>query len=188
MTAAAPTTRDWPAIVERIHDRYPSTAARDYRSEVRGRMDTDTLASILRDVVRVGHSPVQRGQRPMPSAEVGLERLRTIRGEDFSVAPFAVAFAALAKWRSRATIARQTGLERTRVQRLLSGWRIEADGTRTPRRPTIEEMEIIAAAYDKQPTYFAEYRTHVVAALVAAEMASNPELSATVLHRLGSRE
>lgn len=178
--------KDWSTIVERVHAHYPATADDGFEARARARMDTDTIAAILKDVLRVGHSPVRRGQRVMPTPDEGMGRLRQMRGEDYATAPFPIAFRALARGRSFTVLARKTGIDRTRIQRLLTGTRTDAAGKRPRIKPQPAEMETIAGAFGKSPSYFREWRTLRLARMVEEELASNPELSASLIHRLGA--
>lgn len=172
--------KDWGAIIEDLHVRYPGTRAD--RVAIRRTMagNHDVMAAVLRDVLLVSQSPVRRGQRSMPDLHEGLDQLRTIRGEDYTTLPFHRALQRLAGTMTLPELAEATGLSASIVYRLKCG------ENRHKRRstPTKEEMETIAAAFAKKPIYFVEYRALVVSALVHNDLLANPEMSAGIINRL----
>lgn len=180
MTAASTRSRrrDLSDELAEIHEQYPRSANPDWRDQL---CSTELMADILRDMLREGSVPVRRGQRPIPDFEEGVRRLRAMRGEDYATAPFPDAFRALVAGRSLRSVVARTGIEYTRVQRLMNASRPGRDGSRLQVAPTIPEMVCIAKAYGHEPTYFVEFRAQMIGALVQAQMEANPELSAKVL-------
>ena len=148
-------------------EQWAPTVASSLRSE-------DRLASILRDIIKVSEAPAQRGVRVMPPREVGEARLNDLRNGGCTTQPFAVAFRYLAGGRSRTALARRTGIARTHVHRLITG--------QYP--PSMEDMERIAKAFDRRPTYFLEYRVGLISKQVSDYLTANPEASIPLAKQL----
>jgi transcriptional regulator with XRE-family HTH domain len=135
-----------------------------------------------------------------------MERMRRLRGEDYTQLPFPEAFRALAAHRplcdacaqkhgyafaatagcdcgchtlrSYRHLAHRTGLGRSQLHRLMTGMIA----------PTSAEIEAIAAEFKKSPHYFQEYRVARLCALLAEELARNPERSVMIVRKLGLEE
>lgn len=181
MSVSEPELRSWEDRLEAVKAQFPSAADRYWADAVK---DYDLMGGVLREVLRVGHTPKRRGQRPLLDQGEGMARLRQLWGDDYSTLAFPAAFAALAGSRSRsalvALIRARTGVEmsRTQVHRMLSG----------AIAPSGRDMEIIAAAFAKPATYFHEYRLALVLAAVVAYLDEAPEATASLVARLGARE
>lgn len=180
MARGAPRTNKrgevWDETVARVHTEFPSTRDLDWRQALK---DPDILGRLLHDVLRT-HSlnrPLRRGHREVPwsNRREGLDLLRQLRGEDYSVLPFVEEFRFLAVNRSTRALANKVGLSRTQIQRFLTG----------AVAPNAYELEVIAAAFGKSPFYFREYRTAHVVALVAKELDKAPERTIGIVRHLG---
>lgn len=165
----------WEQTARRVREQYPTVDTLDWAEALK---DYDLLGRIMRDVLRVGHTPVRRGHRPPPDFDEGMARLRQLRGEDYTVLEFDDSFRVLAGDRSRVALARRTGLSKTQLHRLITG----------EVAPTGDEMAAVAAAFGKSPFYFKEYRTAIVCALVARELERSPETSIGMIRNLGLEE
>jgi transcriptional regulator with XRE-family HTH domain len=170
----------WEQRLEAARERWPSCRPDfDWKSALQ---DDDLLGRILRDVLRVGYeAPTRRGQRSPLEPEVGMPRLKELRAQHdlasrpFTVKPFVAAFRELIAGRySRTQLARKTGISRTQIQRLLTG----------ELEPTPPEMELVAAAFGKEPTYFLEFRVALASEYVARRLMTDPELSMRVVRHL----
>lgn len=140
------------------------------------RMD-DLVGRLMQEMIRVDHSPVRSGQRPVLDGAKGHARLRAVLGDDVTLQPFHVAFQALAgPDRSARGLAELCGLRKSRLQYLRNG----------ERPPTVLEMEVIAAAFGKRPDYFHEYRRAQLLAAVKAEIDRNPERGAVIHQRIAA--
>lgn len=170
--------RAWNDRMQRAHERYPRSAAPPTfdvtRLVVRGE---ELLAVFIRDMLALDNVASQRGHRPDLDLDDGRQLLAELRGQDYSVERFDVAFRALAGRRSLATLARMTGLGKTNISRLLNN----------RKAPKPAEMEAIAAAFRKRPVYFAEYRAAAFASLIQQHLADNPDRSAVITHQFGLR-
>ncbi len=161
----------WDERLDEVQRLYPTTAD-DSWFDALG--DVETMGAILRDALRVGHTPKRRGSRPALDVDDGEERLRQLFGEDYTTLPFDQAFKALAGNRSVSVLSAKTGLSRSHIQRLMAG-----------RAPKGSEMETVARAFNKPPVYFVEYRNGLLLAAVLAHLSSAPEASVGLVRRLG---
>ena len=178
------TRKDWTAILARVEAAHPLTRAPEW---ARLLDNTDVMAAIIRDLIVIDRQPARRGARPLPEYEEGRRRLQALFGEDFSDRSFAETFQALTRDHSRTQIARRTGIERTRVHRLLAGGRIDpVTGVSWPVEPTLDEITAIASAYNRRPEHFREYRTRLIAALVAHHLDQHPERSSALVQQLAA--
>lgn len=161
-----------------IHQRWPSTTwGYDEWYDALG--DTALLLSIYSDILKIGWDvQTRRGERGPLDPILGAARHVTLqagRAGTASLEPFAVAFNKLRGARSLSHLAYRTGLSRSKTDRLLRG----------VMAPTPEEMEAVAAAFGKHPTYFLEYRVHLVTAALARQLLERPEMSVHAAARLG---
>lgn len=161
-----------------IRKRFPSTAtlAGPNSGEVWRRVmdnDIDLAGRILREVLRVDQAtPGRLGPRlaldaakaqPTVDAWLGRDPL----GRPYTTLPFAEAFANLAGDRSLRHLSTKTHLSVSQVRRLLRGEVL----------PSGEMMEIIAGAFEKDASYFLEYRVGAIAAHIMNSLVDNPEHS-----------
>lgn len=151
--------------------RYPSIGDDRWEDAFR---DYELMGGVLRDLLRVA-TQTRRGQRPkLGDVDVEEERLRKLVGDDYSTAPFGEAFQALAGDRSRRHVASRTGIGLTQVHRYLTGEAV----------PSVADIEKIAAAFGKAPTFFAEYRTELLLGVLREYLSRNPEATIGIVHRL----
>ena len=176
MTVVEPRTtrKDWQAILARVETDHPVVKAPEW---ARLLDNTDVMAAIIRDLIVIDRQPPRRGARPLPEYGEGRRLLQALFGEDFSTQPFAETFRALTRGHSRTQIARRTGLSRSRVHRLL---------TNECSEPALDELAMIATAYNRRPEYFREYRTRLITALVAHHLDEHPERSSLLVQQLAA--
>lgn len=161
----------WDTILEDVHRRYPSTADDAWADSLR---DYEMLGNLVGGLLRVeSKQQDRRGQRPVLT-DADRPRLRLLVGDDYSTLPFPQAFASIAGSLSRTQLARKTGLPRTHVHRLLSG---EIMATAT-------DMEAVAKAFHKPPTFFADYRRAVIVWVVDKHLEGAPESTVTLIKQL----
>ena len=165
---------DWPDRFKRIADTYPTVVTPDFDQHL---TQPGFMGMILRDLLRL-HVPGKNGGaiRATPDIDVGISALRDILGGAYNCDPFHEALAILTRGHSNMQIARRSGLSKSAVQRLRSG----------STRPSPAEMQRIANAYGRDPEWFAAYRSHLLASLVAVEAHRNPERSAAAVRKLRS--
>ncbi len=174
MTALEPSA--WEARIQRAHAAYPSTAVNITGETTALVVNGDEIiVHLLRNVLAIDHVQVRRGNRPDVDPDEGRARLRQLRGQDFTTDAFPHAFRGLIAGRSLENIRRRTGMSKANLSRLLNG----------VKAPRFDEMETIAAAFEKNPMYFAEYRAATISALVLAYLAADPDGSALLAHQMG---
>lgn len=179
----------WDQTVSRVHAQFPSTAeGRDWWYERLAYVDPDerpgldqdfaVMGALLHDIINVDlimrSGEVRRGSRPPLDYIEGMAQLRKLRGMDFTTLAFPEAFRLLGGGRSQRHLAVKTGLSKDQVHRLLNG----------AIAPSGDEMERIASSFDKNPTYFREYRTAIVCALTARLLEDEPERSVAIVRKL----
>lgn len=179
MTDTASGRPTWEDRLAAVKGAYPSTADRYWVEAVQ---DYALMGGLIHELLRVGHTPKRRGSRPgLEQDAETMARLRELWGDDYSTLPFAETFTMLKGTRSRSQlvtlIRAKTGVyvSRTQIHRFLTGQ--AAPGGR--------DMEVIARAFNKKPTYFHEYRLGLVIASVVALLDASPEQTASLVQQLG---
>jgi hypothetical protein len=161
----------WDKRLQMIQEEFPSTRDTDWNLILK---DPDIFARILKDVLKVDQIEVGRaGPRPNLDIEKGMRTWNEIRG-DFSERPFTEAFRIITRNNSQRTIARKTGISKTRIVRLFAG----------DDRPNMDDLRAIAEAYKKKPAYFVEYRAEYIIAVIATRLANEHELTAALYRKL----
>lgn len=162
--------------------RFPSTATLNWQRAFAN--DPDLLGRLLRDILKLDRVvPGRHGPRPGPDPLRDGPTLDRIRGLDpgrhpYSLHPFPVAFAHLVAGRSvRAVAAKVRDMSPTRVYRLLRG---EVN-------PTAADMEAVAAAFKRHPSYFVEYRVRSIHAALLEQLERDPQGSIRVFEQLYQR-
>lgn len=158
--------RSWEARRKLIEDRFPSVATLDWKKAFD--RDMDLFADILRDILKAdAAAPGRSGPKPAVDYRQGVTRFRQLVDEDYSMLPFDEALASLQGSLSVSGLAHKVGLSRPTVYRLLTG----------AKHPSLEEMELIARAFKKAPSYFHAYRVSALAAALAQRLDEIPEAS-----------
>lgn len=166
----------WAERAELIKKQFPS--CRDAEWVRHFDKDPDKLAELIRDLLKIDQQvPGKSGPRPSPEFAPGLELIRRMKGEDFSTLPFYQTFAILAHGLSLTQIARKTKLSRSQAHRLLKA---EAD-------PSAVEMEAVAVAFKKEPSFFLEWRAAYITASLASQLDASPEIAITLYRKLQTR-
>lgn len=187
MTTAAPVPvstrrpqdrpRSWQDRLNQIRVAYPSTDSdRDQMREALA--DYDLVGRVMRDVLRIGWEAPKRGQRPPLEWSDGSARLRAMaaqRSGQATTKMFAEAFRELAVGTTLDQLAHGLHMSRSQVHRLM----------RDEIAPTPPELVTIAAYFDKPPTYFHEYRLHLICSSLAEQLTAVPERSIDIAVRLG---
>lgn len=123
----------------------------------------DVLEGIVSGMMKVD------GKRRRISREDGARRLNQVYSQDYSERPFRESFGIICGKDSLRTTASKTGISYSHVFQLKSG----------NASPTIEMMENIAIAYNREPSYFLEYRIHFVLESMSSFLMKNPETATT---------
>jgi hypothetical protein len=163
-----------------IRAQFPSIDNLDWERAFR--LDTELYGRVWKDILKADQVAEGRpGPRPPLDLEKASKRYLQLTGEDYVFTPFKEAFRDMIGSDSIRKVSSNTGLDRNLVARLLSG-DVEPDNY---------EMEVIATAYGRRPSYFLEYRIGYVLMMVHAHMMKYPESSVSpyvkVRDRLGKK-
>lgn len=157
-----------------IEENFPDIVKLDWKKAFDE--DIDLFAAIMRDIIKIdAATPGRSGPKPAVSAEEGFARFRQLNREDFSMLPFVESLSILAAGLSVTTLSRKINMSRANTFRLLRG----------EKSPTIEEFIQIAKAFKKEPGYFSDYRSAIVAAAIFERLARYPESSVKWYTQLG---
>lgn len=142
--------------------------------------DLDLFARIMRDIIKLDQrEPGKSGPRPNNmDYEKGLASFKQLIGEDFATAPFPEAFAFIAREYSLTQIARKVCLSRSRTHRLMQG----------KEEPSQSDMRLIAAAFNKHPSYFVEYRRTFIIEQLANKLLDAPEITISYYNKIAKAE
>lgn len=160
-----------------IAEQFPSTEEQNW-PEITG--DDIAFERVIQDILKYDQREQGRdGPRPNLDWDKGIRSWRQITGQDYTGLPFHQAFRAVARDRagrahSLTTIARKTGISRTRVHLLING----------QQEPDLQSIALVAQAYGKKPSFFAEYRAEIIARRLVAVLAANPEYSVSVYRKV----
>lgn len=176
--------RDWAERIGRVKEEYPSIDGLDWEKVFR--QDPGLMANIVHDILEVDAyemaiaegSYSAGGRRPDITHDAKSEqRLRQFRGEDHTTLVFAEAFTLMTGDMRLSTLARKTGISKTQVWRLL----------RAQVHPSADEMEKIATAFRRHPSYFAEWRMGWVLGILARRLETSPEATVGFYKRLAEQ-
>lgn len=163
----------WNKRAALVYEQFPSTLLLDWERAFDE--DIELFGRIVRAILQLDLvGPGRDGPRPNLQLDSGLAALRQIMGTDYSVAPFAEAFATLAGDRSVRAVGHKADMDPSMVYRLMRG----------QREPTAEDMERIAAAFGKHPSYFAEWRSAYIVAALHARIEGTPEAGISLYRKL----
>lgn len=156
---------------------YPSIENLDWEKAFQ--QDPALMGAIIHDILKADAAEGSTGgRRPHLGPEVASgPRLRQLMGEDHSLLPFPNAFGLLVGEMRLSTVALKVGMSKTQVWRLLRG--------KVP--PTAEDMEKIAYAFRRHPSFFAEWRATWVLGLLARRLERLPEATIGYYRRLSMK-
>lgn len=158
---------------EIIREQFPSVVDLDWKAAFD--RSPELWHRILNAIGQLGQITGGRsGPRPEPDVDRAIVDLRRLMGEEYATLPFHVVFTILADRRSLTQLGRKVGMDRMRVLRL----------KRNDRPPNIWEMEQIADAFGKHPSFFMEYRTAMIAGAIISRVEASPETSVHVYRKL----
>jgi transcriptional regulator with XRE-family HTH domain len=181
----------WDRQVKRIEAQFPSVRPDfDWYEALES---PELLGKFLHDLANIGwEKPVRRGQRARLARDEGLVRIAALfeggaslsglhaeSAGEASMESFVDAFTELVAERghSLSRIAELTGISRSEIHRLQRG----------ERAPTGYDMECIARAYGKEPTFFVEYRVGLLTMALLERLQAAPELTVHALRQLEGR-
>jgi transcriptional regulator with XRE-family HTH domain len=163
----------WRDRYEVIRTQFPSVEALNWERVFRA--DPTIMGNILNDIIKVEVAPKGRpGKRPALDKEQAREILKRYQGEDYTLLPFAKAVTRLKNQASVRQFARKVSMSPTYAYKLMMGYK----------EPTIEDMQLVASAYGKNPSYFYEYRVAYITAAMAERVDYAPESSIIYYERV----
>lgn len=163
----------WETRYAAIVQQYPSVEKLDWDKVFR--LDPTVLGRIINDILKIDQAePGKPGKRPSLDVDRARDRLRQFEGEDYSLEAFPDAFRALTGDRSLRSVARRVGLSHNNIHRLLTG---EVS-------PAPQVMVQIAQAFDRNPSYFQEYRVAAVVGMMLERLSGSPEQSIAIYRRM----
>lgn len=159
----------WSERVGMIEEFWPSVKRLDWDKAFR--QDPGLMGRIINDIIKMEAAiPGRPGKRPNVSREETEKHLKRLTGEDYTLRSFHEAVGELREDRSIRHLARRFGMTRDHTWRLVSGKRV----------PTVDDMEIVARVFEKDPSYFLEYRLSYIIGFLYDKLERNPDI--TVLH------
>lgn len=163
---------DWEETVSRLYTEIPE--AEDVDWEALFRSDPKILGNLVNDIIKVSVSKKGRpGKRSANSEEDVAADLRKLTGSDYAEVPFVDALRFAMKDKSLRQVATLSGVDKMRLHRLLKGAGVPV---------TASEMEKLAQALKKDPSYFLEYRAAYVCHVIYRMLCDNSE-SAVVFYK-----
>lgn len=163
---------DWSETVERLYREVPE--AENVNWEGLFRADPTVLGSLVNDIIKVSVSKKGRpGKRSANSeADVAADLLK-LTNSDYADLAFPQALRMAMGRRSLRQTASLAGIDKMTVHRLLNG-----DGA----PPTPAQMESLATALKKDPSYFVEYRAAYVCNALYRMLCANSD-SAVIFYK-----
>lgn len=156
-----------------IKEQFPSVEKLDWNKVFRA--DPTIMGNILNDIIKVEVAPKGRpGKRPALTREEAKEFWSKYQRADYTVEPFAKALNQLKGTTSIRQMARKVSMSPSHAYNLMTG----------RNQPKVEDMELVAAAYNKHPSYFYEYRVAFVAASMSERIDYAPESSIIYYERV----
>lgn len=164
----------------KIYEVFPSTASLNWKKALDN--DPDILGRMLRDILKLDQLvPGRPGTRSLDQtrAEPTLDRMmgRDPTERPYSLLPFNEAFRLLLGKRSMRSAQAKFGLSKSKIHRFLNG---TAD-------PTAVEMETIASALGKAPSFFLEYRVRSITSSIHQSLQDLPEESIPLYEKMWRR-
>jgi DNA-binding phage protein len=162
----------WDERLKLIYEEFPGIADPDWNAILK---DPDVLARMLKDILKVDQiEPGRAGPRPNLDIERGLRTWHEMTVGDYAEHPFVEAFRLLTRNHSVRSVAHKTSISKSRVERLLQG----------QDHPTVEDLRLIAQAYNKKPAFFVEYRAEFIMAAIATRLAQEHEMTVVLYRKL----
>lgn len=154
---------DWELRHKEIKEHFPLVNSREFDLSI----DSEALARLMADLLKAEGKRPQPGKRPpLPRKQAETEYAR-LTGIDYSDLPFARTFSILAAGRSTRSLAAKTGLNKDYLNQFMRGLRT----------PSFREMEVIAKAFGKDPSFFSEYRLGLVLMMIDRYLKDSPDLT-----------
>jgi len=165
--------KEWQATLDRIEAEVPGTKEIDWAALFSA--DPKILGDLVNDVIKINISEKGRpGKRSAQNAEDIEADLKKLTGEDYAIRPFPQAFREAMEGRSLRQVAAASHTDKMILHRILKG----------TQEPTSEQIELIAAAVKKDPSYFMEYRVLYVCSVIYQMMMTSSEAATIQFNKL----
>lgn len=164
----------WQERYKVIKTQFPSVDRLDWAEAFK---NVDLFGRVLRDILRIDQSLDNRtgpGPRPVLDEKRARDRLRQLLGEDFSYTYFSETFGQLCGDRSIRSVAAKVGFSPKLVFLLKHG----------QREPDLWVLEQVARAFNKDPSYFVEYRTAFIVSALCDQMDKSPETTVDLYKKM----
>lgn len=161
-----------------LAEKFPSTKGLDWREVFDN--DTDLLGHLLRDILKLDMAiPGQAGRRPGLDEKEATPSLDKMLGRDYCERPYSLldfgkTLTLLVGKLSLRTLEFKVGIPRSQLHRLLQG----------TAKPSLAEMEQVAKAFGKEPSFFFEFRVLTIANVIHNELTDDPEVTVRVYEKL----
>lgn len=168
---------DWDKTLERIYEEVPEADKVDFEGLFRD--DPKILGNLINDMIKVSVSQKGRpGKRSASSEEDVAGDLRKLMNVDHSTEVFPTALRHAMGTKSLRQTASLSGLDKMTLHRLLQGRGQPA---------TPEQMEALAVALKKDPSYFVEYRAAYICNALYRMLIESPESAVVFYTKLKNR-
>jgi hypothetical protein len=168
---------NWEETVMRLYQELPQTRSVDWSSVFRN--DPKILGSLINDIIKVSVSQKGRpGKRSAGSEEEVAADFLKLTDSDYSDYPFHLALKYAMGKKSLRQTALVSGVDKMIVHRFLNN---KGPG------PTIAQMEDLAKALKKDPSYFVEYRAAYICNSLYKMLCDNPENSVVFYKKIKGR-
>lgn len=137
--------------------------------------DVALMGRLIGDILKLeAAEPGKPGPRSSIEYAEGIDALRRLIGDDYSMHPFPEAIRLLRAGRSLRALSLKLDISKSQLVRLLDG----------VIQPTPDEMQRAAKAFGKHPSYFLEWRTMAVAEAIRRQLIELPEASVAAYRQL----
>lgn len=139
--------RDWDSILAKIREDHPEIRGLQWGNILRS--DPRLLGGMINDIIKASNSSRGKpGKRVSSSPEEIAVDLLKLQNDDFSTLPFDETLQMLMTGKSLRHMQSLSGISKDKIRRLM--WGVQ--------KPSVQEMESLAKALRKDPSFFSEYR------------------------------
>ncbi len=167
---------DWDDTVARLYREIPAAENVDWEGLFRD--DPKILGSLINDIIKVSVSKRGRPGKRSASSEADVAAdLRKLTNTDYAEDAFPKALRFAMGGKSLRQTALLANIDKMTLHRLLKGQGVPVSAF---------QMECIAAALKKDPSYFVEYRAAFICNCIYKILCDNPESAAVFYKKLKS--
>lgn len=166
----------WKNRVVKIRKNFPEVSNIDWGRVFRE--DPAILGKLINDIIKLDQVRTGKpGKRPSLAVKEASQKLRELRGEDYSVYPFAETLRVLASGLTAQQTATLLLISKSKLRDVYIG-RSNLD---------LSLIERAAAAFDKHPSFFTEYRVSYLLAILDKKLMGYPESSIIYYEKVAGR-